>query len=125
MRAVPILCSSTPPREAQSPTSILAMAELRPNAPAYDDEKHLSDTSSDEKKLDDHAVSEVDDRQMTKEVEAMEDRIANDEATDAEYRVEEAYEVAIKVVSAPSFRTHELIPLSRSSRRGTTPSCRP
>lgn len=76
------------------------MADPRSDAPAYD-EKHLSDTSSDEKHLDDHAVVDLDDGQVVKEVEALEDRIANDEATDAEYRVEEAWEVAIKVLCAP------------------------
>ncbi|KAH9830037.1 OPT oligopeptide transporter [Rhodofomes roseus] len=64
--------------------------------PAYEDEKHLSDSSSVEKKLEDDVV----DAQLVKEVEEMEDRIANDEATEAEYRVEEAYEVAVKVLSA-------------------------
>ncbi|KAH9919872.1 OPT oligopeptide transporter [Fomitopsis serialis] len=63
----------------------------------YDGDKHLSDSSL-EKKLEDDVA--VDDVELTKEVEAMEDRIANDEATEAEYRVEEAYEVAVKVLSA-------------------------
>lgn len=58
-------------------------------------EKDLSDSveklsvGSDEKP--------VDDAQMVKEVEALEDRLEHDEATEEEYRVEEAYEVAIKV----------------------------
>lgn len=58
-------------------------------------EKDLSDSveklsvGSDEKA--------IDDAQMVKEVEALEDRLEHDEATEEEYRVEEAYEVAIKV----------------------------
>ena len=72
------------------------MADPRSDAPAYD-EKHLSDTSSDEKHLDDHAIVDVDDDLVVKKVEELEDRIANDEATETEYRVEEAWEVAIKV----------------------------
>ncbi|PCH35361.1 OPT oligopeptide transporter [Wolfiporia cocos MD-104 SS10] len=36
---------------------------------------------------------------MVKEVEALEERIAHDEATEDEYRVEEAYEVALKVLT--------------------------
>ncbi|KAH9833277.1 OPT oligopeptide transporter [Rhodofomes roseus] len=70
------------------------MADPVSHLPMYDDDKQLSDSSSDDKlKLEDDVV-------LTKEVEAMEDRIANDEATEAEYRVEAAYEVAVKVLSA-------------------------
>ncbi|KAL6307422.1 OPT oligopeptide transporter [Sparassis latifolia] len=39
------------------------------------------------------------DKNKSKQVEEFEERIANDEATDNEYRVEEAYEVALKVLS--------------------------
>ncbi len=39
----------------------------------------------------------VDDAQMTKEVEAFEERLQNDDASEDEYRINEAYEVAIKV----------------------------
>ena len=39
----------------------------------------------------------LDDAKMVKEVEAMEDRIQHDEASESEYRVQEAYEVALKV----------------------------
>ncbi|PSR83037.1 hypothetical protein PHLCEN_2v5841 [Hermanssonia centrifuga] len=41
----------------------------------------------------------VDDAQMAKEVEAFEERLQNDDASDNEYRINEAYEVAIKVLS--------------------------
>ncbi|THG99979.1 hypothetical protein EW026_g2478 [Hermanssonia centrifuga] len=41
----------------------------------------------------------VDDAQMTKEVEAFEERLQNDDASEDEYRINEAYEVAIKVLS--------------------------
>ena len=102
------------------------MADLRSDPrsdpPAYD-EKHLSDTSSDEKQLDDHGI-DVDDGQVVKEVEALEDRIANDEATDAEYRVEEAWEVAIKVLCAPFCCGRKLICIIRSCRRKMTQRCR-
>ncbi|KAI0732700.1 OPT oligopeptide transporter [Fomitopsis betulina] len=74
------------------------MADPVSHLPVYDDEKNTSDSSSLEKKLQDDVV--VDDAELTKGVEEMEDRIINDEATEAEYRVGEAYEVAVKVLSA-------------------------
>lgn len=80
------------------------MADQVSHLPVYDDEKNTSDSSSLEKKLHDDSDVVVDDAELTKEVEEMEDRIANDEATEAEYRVEEAYEVAVKVIH-PAPRT--------------------
>ncbi|EPS95668.1 OPT oligopeptide transporter [Fomitopsis schrenkii] len=74
------------------------MADPVSHLPVYDDEKNTSDSSSLDKKLQDDVV--VDDAELVKEVEEMEDRIANDEATEGEYRVGEAYEVAVKVLSA-------------------------
>lgn len=71
------------------------MADPVSHLPVYDDEKNTSDSSSLDKKLQDDVV--VDDAELVKEVEEMEDRIANDEATEGEYRVGEAYEVAVKV----------------------------
>ncbi len=41
-----------------------------------------------------------------KEVEELEDRLANDDADEEEYRVQEAYEVALKVCSRMSTTTH-------------------
>ncbi|KIP12330.1 hypothetical protein PHLGIDRAFT_62013 [Phlebiopsis gigantea 11061_1 CR5-6] len=60
------------------------------------DEKELD--SVDKVSLDSNGQP-LDDVKMVKEVEAMEDRIQNDEASENEYRVEEAYEVALKVLS--------------------------
>ncbi|KZT11134.1 OPT oligopeptide transporter [Laetiporus sulphureus 93-53] len=74
------------------------MADPVAELPVYQ-EKHLSDESIDVKNLVEDAEIEVDDAKMTKEVEEMEDRLANDEASEDEYRVEEAYEVAVKVLS--------------------------
>lgn len=64
------------------------------------DEKHsVSDDSIDKKAVDGPELT--DDAIMAKEVEEFEERLQNDDATEEEYRVQEAYEVAIKV-SAPS-----------------------
>ncbi|OSX60979.1 hypothetical protein POSPLADRAFT_1145819 [Postia placenta MAD-698-R-SB12] len=65
--------------------------------PMYDDEKHSSEGSIEKEK----AAEEVDivDVQNLKEVEELEERLANDEADEDEYRVEAAYEVATKVLS--------------------------
>lgn len=72
------------------------MADSAHQLPAYENEKHLDDDSFDKSAEGDS----VDDVQMVKEVEELEDRIAHDEATEDEYRVEEAYEVALKVGGA-------------------------
>ncbi|KAH9931204.1 OPT oligopeptide transporter [Amylocystis lapponica] len=72
------------------------MADTVAHLPVYD-EKHSSDDSLEKKPIDGSDV--VDDVQMAKEVEDFEERLANDEATAEEYRVEEAYEVAIKVLT--------------------------
>ncbi|KAI0351216.1 OPT oligopeptide transporter [Trametes cingulata] len=62
------------------------------------DEKHsVSDDSIEKKGVD--GVEVTDDAIMAKEVEEFEERLQNDEATEDEYRVQEAYEVAIKVLS--------------------------
>ena len=61
---------------------------------AFDEKNSVSDGSI-EKKGDGAALSE--DAIMAKEVEEFEDRLQRDEATDDEYLVQEAYEVAIKV----------------------------
>ncbi|EMD32181.1 hypothetical protein CERSUDRAFT_126869 [Gelatoporia subvermispora B] len=74
------------------------MAEPIDQLPVYAQEKHVSDDSVPEKLASDTDVS-VDDAQMAKEVEEFEERLQNDEAADEEYLVEEAYEVAIKVLS--------------------------
>lgn len=97
------------------------MADPVSHLPIYDDEKNTSDSSSLSKKLHDDSDVVVDDAELTKEVEEMEDRIANDEATEAEYRVEEAYEVAVKVThpALPRLRTYRPV-LPRSYRREMT-----
>lgn len=59
------------------------------------DEKNVSDSI--EKASVDSADKPIGDAQMVKEVEALEDRIEHDEATEDEYRVHEAWEVALKV----------------------------
>ncbi|GBE83823.1 OPT oligopeptide transporter [Sparassis crispa] len=74
------------------------MADTGTLSPLYDDDKQFSQHGSIEKKLDDIDVT-IDDEQKLKEVEEFKERIDNDEATEDEYRVEEAYEVAIKVLS--------------------------
>ncbi|OBZ65710.1 Oligopeptide transporter 3 [Grifola frondosa] len=73
------------------------MADTVSQLPTYDDEKHVSNDSL-EKKGGDPADS-IDDAQMAKEVEEFEERLQNDEASESEYLVQEAYEVAIKVLS--------------------------
>jgi len=72
------------------------MADTVSSLPVYENEKHTSDDSLEKKSLEEDVVDDV---QMVKDVEELEDKIANDEATDAEYRVEEAYEVAVKVLT--------------------------
>ncbi|KZT66154.1 OPT superfamily oligopeptide transporter [Daedalea quercina L-15889] len=69
------------------------MAESTLHLPTHDG-NHFSDSSSSVEK------KRENDAQPTKKVEQMEDRIANDETTEDEYRVGEAYEVALKVLSA-------------------------
>lgn len=59
------------------------------------DEKHSPDSV--EKMSVDSTGKPIDDVEMVKEVEALEDRLEHDLATDDEYRVEEAWEVALKV----------------------------
>ncbi|KAI0918826.1 hypothetical protein AcW1_009464 [Taiwanofungus camphoratus] len=72
------------------------MADTVAQLPVYADEKHVSDDSIEKKSVDE---SSIDDALKAKEVEEFEERLANDEASEDEYRVEEAYEVAIKVLS--------------------------
>lgn len=74
------------------------MADTVAQLPVYADEKHVSDDSIEKKSVDE---SSIDDALKAKEVEEFEERLANDEASEDEYRVEEAYEVAIKVCIAP------------------------
>ncbi|CCL98811.1 uncharacterized protein FIBRA_00816 [Fibroporia radiculosa] len=69
-----------------------------PSLPAYENEKSVDDSSFDNEK-DSNLDADIVDGQLAKDVAELEERIANDEATEAEYRVEEAYEVAIKVLS--------------------------
>ena len=77
----------------------MADLELKQRDSAYD-EKHAD--SVEKVSVDDSLDKggSVDDTEMVKEVEALEDRIEHDEATEDEYRVGEAYEVAIKVCTA-------------------------
>lgn len=75
------------------------MADQVTQLPVYADEKlkHDSDDGSIDKKLDD--IDSLDDAQRAKEVEEFEERLQNDEAADDEYLIQEAYDVAIKVLS--------------------------
>ncbi|CCL99597.1 uncharacterized protein FIBRA_01615 [Fibroporia radiculosa] len=65
-----------------------------PQLPMYDDEKSSLEKDQDQDQLD------VIDVQKLKEADELEDRIKNDTAEEGEYRVEAAYEVATKVLSA-------------------------
>ena len=100
----------------------MADLELRQRDSAYDEK--LGEDSV-EKASVDSSGKPVDDAEMVKEVEAMEDRIQHDEATDDEYRVREAWEVAIKVRSMlPDRPSYSHAAPRRSCRRAMTPSCR-
>ena len=54
-------------------------------------------SDSDEKLSLASAGKPLDDRDLVEEVEALEERLQSDEGTDDEYRIVEAYEVALKV----------------------------
>lgn len=71
------------------------MADLVDSVPKFNEKSSISDESL-EKKVDD-GVEVSDDAVMAKEVEEFEERLQKDEASDDEYRVQEAYEVALKV----------------------------
>ena len=70
------------------------MAEIVPRPPSYDDK--LSPDTVEKVSL--SSDGKVTDEKMAKEVAAMEDRIEHDEATEDEYLVQNAYEVAVKVL---------------------------
>ncbi|KAF7799543.1 hypothetical protein EIP86_010780 [Pleurotus ostreatoroseus] len=72
------------------------MADLE-QVPSYD-EKHVPD-SLDKASIDSTGKVITDDAELVKEVEAMEDRIQHDEAAPEEYLIQDAYEVALKVLS--------------------------
>lgn len=65
--------------------------------PKYD-EKVQEDSSSYDKKAEDVDVEVVDEKKL-REVEEFEDRLAHDEASEQEYLVQDAHDVAIKVLS--------------------------
>ena len=71
------------------------MTDTVSSLPAMDDKHSTSDISDEKKGLDGVEVTE--DAIMAKEVEEFEERLQKDEATEGEYLVQEAYEVAIKV----------------------------
>ncbi|KAI0822753.1 OPT oligopeptide transporter [Trametes gibbosa] len=73
------------------------MAAAPDSVQPIDEKSSVSDGSIDKKGIDGTELSE--DAVMAKEVEEFEERLQNDEATEEEYRVQEAYEVAIKVLS--------------------------
>ncbi|KAH9945802.1 OPT oligopeptide transporter [Epithele typhae] len=72
------------------------MADPANIVPTLDEKQSLSDASLEKRASD---AGAVDDARMAKEVEEFEDRLQHDEAPDEEYLVQEAYEVAIKVLS--------------------------
>lgn len=71
-----------------------AMADLEATPPSYD-EKRLSD-SIEKVSFDNDGKVVEDDTELVKEVEALEERIQLNEATEEEYLVQEAWQVAIK-----------------------------
>ncbi|EJF61684.1 OPT oligopeptide transporter [Dichomitus squalens LYAD-421 SS1] len=73
------------------------MTDAVSTLPAIDDKQSTSDISDEKKGVDGVEISE--DAIMAKEVEEFEERLQKDEATEGEYLVQEAYEVAIKVLS--------------------------
>ena len=75
------------------------MAEALNTLPVMDDKRSDSDVSDEKKAMGGEELSE--DAVIAKEVEEFEERLQNDEATEGEYLVHEAYEVAIKVRTPP------------------------
>ena len=74
------------------------MADVDALPAAVDDRQSASDVSDEKKGADGKLEVEVsEDAIMAKEVEEFEERLQKDEATEGEYLVQEAYEVAIKV----------------------------
>ncbi|CAL1705639.1 unnamed protein product [Somion occarium] len=68
--------------------------------PTYESEKRVSESDDSlEKKFDDEGHVDVVDDKHLQEVEAFEERLAHDEAADEEYLVQNAHDVAIKVLS--------------------------
>ena len=86
------------------------MADAANILPTLDDKQSLSDASVEKKGVEGELT---DDARMAKEVEEFEDRLQRDEATDEEYLVQEAYEVAIKVRTCP--RLPSILRLSPAS----------
>ncbi len=81
---------------------------------------------ADKSSVDSTGKGVVDDTEMVKEVEAMEDRILHDEATEDEYLVQDAYEVALKVgIPLALFFFHALTPIARSCPHTTSLSSSP
>lgn len=70
------------------------MADIVPRPPSYDDKLNPDTVEKESLSSDEKSPDE----KMAKEVAAMEDRIEHDEATEDEYLVQNAYEVAVKVM---------------------------
>ena len=101
----------------------MADLELRQRNSKYD-EKNATDSV--EKASLDSTTKPIsdDDAEMVKEVEALEERIQHDEAVEEEYRVAEAYEVAIKVRTTDSGLSAASHPAcNRCCPPGMTQSC--
>lgn len=75
------------------------MSADTPVLPQYGDDKAASGSIDEKHSAPGVAVGEdaVDDAEMLRQVEEMEDRIAHDDATEGEYFVDKPWEVALKV----------------------------
>lgn len=104
------------------------MAAVTEPVQPIDEKSSVSDASIDKKDIDGTELSE--DAVMAKEVEEFEERLQNDDATEEEYRVQEAYEVAIKVCtlttvqppSEPNMASCRSCPLATTRRFPLSPS---
>ena len=97
------------------------MADGIAQLPSYTAEKNVSDDDS----LDKVAQNDVDvvDEKRLKEVEEFEERLALDEASEEEYLVQDAHDVAIKACLLLNFFPlflSALTPRGRSYQPGTT-----
>ncbi|KAH9936802.1 OPT oligopeptide transporter [Epithele typhae] len=72
------------------------MAEPEVLSPTLEEKRSVSESSVEKREAE---AELTDDARMAKEVEEFEERLQNDEAANEEYLVQEAYEVAIKVLS--------------------------
>ena len=79
------------------------MADLIAELPSYDEKRASDSVEKASLDSDEKGLSSENDAELVKKVEAMEDRIQHDEATEDEYLVQNPYDVALKVVHFPLF----------------------